>query len=265
MPTISLTSLWDETRAYLVREAGLLIPVALGTIGLAMVILFLAVPEQQAAGPVKPTPPGPWMIWLIPYFLLLVGGMLSLSALAIRPGMSVREALVLAGRRLAPALAALLFLAFSGMLLLLLLGRVIAIVGRLIGLGTVQAASLGMAIAIPVLLMIAVRFLFLLPALASGQGVAAALRSSWRLSAPLKWRLLLLWLGFGLIALLLLATVEFGVGSILLLLARVAGDPLLGQRLVQLMVALLSSLVQLAWLSYVARLYARLAGSSSGI
>jgi hypothetical protein len=262
MPTISLTSLWDETRAYLAREAALLIPVALGTIGLAMVILFLAAPEQQAG---KPMPPGPWMVWLIPYFLLLVCGMLALSALAIRPGMSVREALVLAGRRLLPALATLVLLGLAAMALLFLLGRAVAIVGQLVGLGTVQAASLGMMIALPVLLVLAVRFLFFFPAMAAGEGMAGALGASWRLTAPFKWRLLVVWLGFGLVTLLLLATVEFGIGSLMLLVTRAAGDPALGERLVQLLIALLSSLIQLVWLSYVARLYARLAGSINGI
>jgi len=95
--------------------------------------------------------------------------------------------------------------------------------------------------------------------------VVGALRASWRATESCKWRLLLLWLGLGMVSLLLLATVEFGVGSALLIVARALGDPALGILCVRLVVALVSSLIQLITISYFARLYVRASRPSSGI
>jgi len=262
MPSISLTAVWDETRAYLTREIGILIPVALGTIGLATVILSLATPEQAAGSAVQP---GPWMFWLIPWLLLLTLGGLALSALAIIPGISVREALTRAASRLGHAVGVTLLLGFAATLLVLLVGSALGIVGRVAGLAANQAAAFGIVVALPLIFLLAVRFLFLFPALIDQKGAIAALRASWRASAPCQWRLMLLWIGIGAASLLLLAAVEYGVGSLLLLLARALGDPRLGELLVQLVVAFVSSLIQLVTISYFARLYWCASGSSSGI
>jgi hypothetical protein len=262
MPTISLTAVWDETRAYLLREAALLIPVALGTIGVATVILSLVTPTQAPGVAMQP---GPWMYWLIPWFLLLAMGTLALSTLAMIPGISVREALTRAGARLGPAIGATALLGVGALLLLFLIGRAAALVAQLVGMGATQASGLGVALALPVLVMFAMRFLFLFPALVEQRGVIAGLRASWRASESCKWRLLLLWLGLGLVSLLLLATIEYGVGSLLLILSRALGDPALGVLLVRLIVALVSSLIQLITISYFARLYVSASRPSKGI
>jgi len=262
MPTMSLTAVWDETRAYLVREAGLLIPVALGTIGIATMILSLAAPAQTPGTPMRP---GPWMYWLIPWFLLLASGTLTLSALAIMPGISVREGLTRAGACLAQAVGATALLGLGALLLLFFIGQTAALVVRMFGMGAAEAAALGIALTVPVIVICAMRFLFLFPALVEHGRVIGALRASWRATESCKWRLLLLWLGLGMVSLLLLATVEFGIGSALLIVARALGDPALGILCVRLVVALVSSLIQLITISYFARLYVRASRPSSGI
>lgn len=262
MRTVSLTSAWDDTRAYIAREMALLTPVALGTIGLGMVILFLAAPDTPPGGQLQP---GPWMLALIPYLLLLAGGALALSALALTPGMSVREALTAAARRLASAIGALMLLAVGAFFLLLVISQIAALLGRFAGIGISQSVTLGVAIALPLLAILGVRFLFAVPAIVSGFGPAAALRHSWRISDPCKWRLVALWIVVQLLSLLLVATIEFGLGSLILMAAKAAGDPASGARMVQILVALLSAMILMVWVSYVARLYRALVGSSSGI
>lgn len=262
MRTVSLTNAWDDTRAYLVREAALLVPLALGTMGLGMVILFLAAPEPQPGGQLQP---GPWMVWAIPYLLLLALGSLALSALALTPGMSVREALMVAARRLGNAIAALLLLALGALGVLLVISQLAAMLGRFAGMGLQQAVTLGVTVALPLLALLGVRFLFAVPAIAAGQGAMAALRTSWRVSDSCKWRLFALWIGVQLLSLLLIATLEFGLGSLILLATKAAGDPALGVRLMQIALALLSSMILMVWVSYIARLYRALSGSSNGI
>jgi len=262
MPNISLAAIWDETRAYIAREAALLLPVTAGTIGVAMVILFLAVPEQTPGAP--PLQPGAWALWLIPYFLLLMAGTLALSALAIKPGLSVREALLLAVRRLPQGVALIGLLALAALLLVFFIGRVAMIMARLSGADAAQGASMGIALSVGVMMVLSVRCIFALPAIAAGAGPVGALAASWRVSAPYKWRLLLLWIAIGFVSLLLLVTVEFGVGSLILLLTRALGDPSLGTLLVQLVLALVSCLIQLVWLSFIARLYLGLSRSARG-
>jgi hypothetical protein len=262
MPTSSLTAVWDGTRAYLLREATLLIPVALGTIGLATLILSLATPTQVPGAALQP---GPWMYWLIPWYLLLAIGTLALSVLAMMPGLSVREALTRSGGRLAHAVGATLLLGMGALLLLFFVGRAAALTARIAGMGAAQANALGLALALPVLAALAMRFLFLFPALVEPGGVFAALRASWRASGTCWGRLLLLWLGLGLISLLLLAAIEYGLGSLLLIAARMLGDPALGVLLVRVVVALVSSLIQLITISYFARLYVAVSRPSKGI
>lgn len=262
MQSISLAAVWDDTRAYLMREAALLVPVALGTIGLGMVVLFLAVPAPQADGQVQP---GPWMLWAIPYLLLLATGSLALSALALVPGMSVREALERAARRLLPTIGALLLLALAAAGVLVVLSQAVALIGRFAGMGLEQAVAFGVTLALPLLAILGVRFLFALPAIVLGHGPLAALSDSWQTSRPCRWRLFALWVGVQLASLLLIAAVEFGLGSLILVAAKAAGDPALGARIMQIVLALLSCLILMVWVSYVARLYRALSGSSKGI
>jgi hypothetical protein len=95
---ISMSSIWDETVVLLRRESALMVPLALATIGIGSAVSSLAQGTIQKAG-------GEGVSGLI-YFALLMAtiltlvGNLAVTALALRPGMSVGEALRLGLTRL---------------------------------------------------------------------------------------------------------------------------------------------------------------------
>ena len=93
---ISLGAVWQETAIFMRAELSLVMPIALAGFGLPIVILQLLIPDRLSPDTVY----GPWMWALIPYALFSMAGSLAISALALRPGISVREALVLAARRM---------------------------------------------------------------------------------------------------------------------------------------------------------------------
>ena len=90
MATLSVAAAWDETVAFVRREGRLLFPVSFMLIALPAA-LAEALSPAGAAG--EPPAPGPWLL-IFPVALLLSAiGNLAISALALRPGASVAEAL----------------------------------------------------------------------------------------------------------------------------------------------------------------------------
>jgi hypothetical protein len=111
---ISLGTVWEETFAFCKAEAGLLAPLALLGFGLPLVVLGMVLPGHVTTdGHVTP---GLWMLWLPVHLFFNLLGTLSMSALTIRPGISVREALAVGLSRLPAALgfALLAWAAFLG-------------------------------------------------------------------------------------------------------------------------------------------------------
>ena len=72
MARLSLSDIWDETAAFIGREKGLLFPLGFATFGISLLMLGMAAPE----GGEGPARPGPWMIWMLPGFLLVTVGYL---------------------------------------------------------------------------------------------------------------------------------------------------------------------------------------------
>jgi hypothetical protein len=103
---ISLGAVWEETIGFVRAEASLLLPLALLGFGLPTVMMLLAVPMDEASvGTLKP---GPWMAWLLPCGLISMLGSIAVSALALRPGVSVRESIMVAVARIPAAIGLLL-------------------------------------------------------------------------------------------------------------------------------------------------------------
>ena len=105
MANISIGKAWEETLPFVAREASLLFPVALLFIALPFVILGEMTPKGLAdwsAAPNGPMPTVPASYWwaLVLAVVLVWFGSLTVIALALRPGISVAEALKLALHRL---------------------------------------------------------------------------------------------------------------------------------------------------------------------
>ncbi|HKX35088.1 MAG TPA: hypothetical protein VJM79_00270, partial [Rhizorhapis sp.] len=106
MAQLSIGAAWEETLAFVKREGTLLFPVALVFLALPAVVLQLLAPKElRTAGMVEEAsnapqlPPG-FLLAMLVVLLVSMLGILAINALALRPGISVAEALQLAIRRM---------------------------------------------------------------------------------------------------------------------------------------------------------------------
>lgn len=261
MPSLSLSDLFDETRRFVAAEFGLLFPLGLATFGAAALIFALVAP-QQAMGPhmAMQMQAAPWMWWLIPIFGLVLVGYLSASLLALRPKLSVAEALAGAVRRLPFAVALLLILVAIATMIVVGASAAGVAVGALAGFGAAQAATLGLMLALPVLAWFGVKITLLWPVLAAGgQGPLDTLRQTLALSKGQFGKLALLLVGNMLLYLLLAAILQMAGGSVLLLVARLAGAVAQGPLLVAVLMAAFNAAYMTAWAVLLARAYVKLA------
>jgi hypothetical protein len=110
---LSIGLAWQEARVFLMREAALLVPVALLFISIPVALLLTLMPANiqpgmDATQAAKVSIPPAVGLAGIGVGLLMLVGLLTLYALALKPQISVREALQLAVRRLPVALGATL-------------------------------------------------------------------------------------------------------------------------------------------------------------
>lgn len=259
---VSMSATWDEARAFIVRERRLLVPLALATLFAGAVVFDLAGPE---------TPNG--RTTLLATLALLGGallssvGQLAISALVLRPGASVREALQLGVARL-PRLVLIFFL----------LGLLLAIPVLLFGLAAMKAgydptnpataqnlpsslalvALLGMA----ALIWLAVRLVLVTPLLADRpEGPVTALRDAFARTRGLFWKLFAVFILYAVLALVVGSAVTYVLGGLIMLLARALGSPFTGQVLLALTSGLVTAALALVATVFLATLYRR---TSSG-
>lgn len=221
MRKISLTAAWNETAAFVKREARLLFPLAFMLLAVPMAIVTGLMPEPGSDA-------GAELAWL-PAFLvaLLIGvvGQVALCFLALTPNRSVGEALRRGATRLLPAALAILLLVVGAVLVLF----VAAIVAVLATPGLNPAAPTPQAVArasgimtvicAPFLIYFGARMLPLMPiAAAEEAGPVEMLKRSWALT---RGRVGLM-AGFLLLVLVLLLVLNLAVstvsGSVIVLL-----------------------------------------------
>ncbi|HEY0130799.1 MAG TPA: hypothetical protein VGB57_05285 [Allosphingosinicella sp.] len=263
MARLSITTAWNESATFLKLHFG-----ALFTIALA----FVALPNvaMQALGPAAATPgetpePGLWLL-LIPLVLVLnVAASLAMSSLALGRMNVVGEAIAHGFRRFLPMLGAIAILIVAMCVVFVPLVMLSGLTpddftrptpansGRLL---------LVMLLVMGVGLFFAVRLLLMTPvAAAERAGSIAIIRRSWNLTAGHFWKLL----GFLLLMLIVLLVVTMVATMILgLLIAAVAGPPLPGTT-GGFVLALVSSLVNAAFVvvttTLIARIYVQLSGA----
>jgi hypothetical protein len=255
---ISLGAVWQETADLMRAEAALVMPVALAAFGLPVVLLQLAIPANLT----PETPAGPWMWALLPYVLASMIGSMTISALALRGGISVREALSLALRRI-PVAAGVAIIVVAALFGLMLVASIAAGIeyAALGHMGPIFAiAMLGL---LTVTISLLVRILPVWAMIADGlEGPLAVLGSALHATRGRYLRLLLLrvvaWLSQTLILLVLwvplidiikLAGAALNAAPVAEMLALVAGG-------------LVMSGILATWTVYVARLSRRLTSNS---
>ncbi|SFR85132.1 hypothetical protein [Sphingomonas jatrophae] len=261
MARAAMGDVWEDTRRFVAREAALLFPLALATVGLATLLYGLAVPEPTG----REIPIGPWAIVLLPVLLLLMLGALSISSLVLNSGGSVGEALRAGLRRLGGAVVAMLLAGVAmtaALLAATLVGALVAVLAR--G-GEAQAATASMLLFLPLSLWLAVRFAVLMPLLAAEPptlAVLAPLRRAFALTrghaGGIAWVALVYALASGLVTMAL----QFSLGTILLLVTRLLGVPAAGVVLTAVVTAIVVALLQAVSLVFQAMLFRRLAGAA---
>jgi hypothetical protein len=270
MASISISKAWDETNALVRREATLLVPVALALIALPGVLLAQVRPVTAARSATDAMLSQPAMLANAISLLITLFASLVLTLLALRPGISVAEAIRGALPRFPVAIGASLLLGVGFALL------VVPAMPLLTG-GNAAVQRLSPAVAMLLLLYLCailalllyglVRLLLLNTVAAVEQlGVIATVKRSWALTRGLVLRLL----GFVALFLALSVVVSFAVvaagGTVLIGLGRLLGDEALGRLLLDLLTGFVNAGF-VAWLYLMlAAIYRQIvAGSSKGI
>lgn len=253
---LSITTAWNETAAFVAREAQLVLPIGFLLLALPGALLQIVMPTPTP-GQLPET--GLWMAAIPVAILVSIVGALAVTLLALRPGTSVGEALQHGARRLLPVVLALLLVSLGAAIATLPVFLLFGLAAM--AAGTPAVGALALLVLFPVALILWARLSLVTPvAAAESVGPIAILQRSWALTRGHFWTLL------GFLVLMLVVTLVISIavsaiGGIVILL--IAGQPDPGSLAFYLML-IVSTLVQ-AVLStvlavMVARVYAQLSG-----
>jgi hypothetical protein len=266
MTKLSLNQGWNETAAFVKREARLLFPIALLLVALPMTAVRLVTPVP--GGPGELPEAGPWIIVLPLALVVAMVGNLAVTRLALRPGTSVAEALSSGLRRMPVLLAADLLICLAAGAASFL---VIVLFAILFGGGggsppstaeALRVASLSLIALLPLGLYVYLWISFAIPvAVAEQAGPLTIIRRSWHLIRSSVWTLM----GFSLMVWLLIIVIWRAlvpvIGSLLILVVGPQEPGSLTGILMLIVQALISMVTSVYTTVMVARLYAQLAGS----
>lgn len=253
MATMAIGKAWEEAVAFVRREATLLFPVAMLFVALPSVLLGEMTPPELtawAAQPVKSSAPpitGGYALTILISVLFVWFGSLTLFALALRPGISVGEALRLSLSRL-PVLIGTTMLAGAVLALAVIL---VAMLSVLVA-PAVAATGLVVIVVMGLAIFGGVRLLLLNPVVIDGQdGVLVSLRRSWALTKGHFWRLA----GFMALLVLVSAIAAGAAQAVLGIIGGLLGGPSLARLIGGIGAAAVSTVVQVYMLAMLARLY----------
>lgn len=261
MAGLSIDEVWDDTRRFFTRERALLLPLGFATFGSAALVGGLVIPAPSAPG--EPLTPGPWMIVLIPMLLLVTVGYLAISRMVLRARISVAEALRDALRLMPRAIGVFAALGLAFVALSMMAALVAMLLAAVAGAGGM--VTLGMVLMLPPIVVVSVRLALLWPVLADReQPVRETFIQAVALTRGRALRIAGLLIAYFVLYVLIVAVIEAAVGSVLIILARMAGAPTLAPTLISLTIAAFNAVYMTFWTVFLARLYARLVTSERG-
>ncbi len=262
---LSIGKAWEETSAFLGKEARLVAPVALATFAFPAILAEWAYPAGSAGGRAS------WLMLLV--LMAVIVGQMTIVLLVNGWRGSIGEAMIKAVRRLPIPIGALTMI-----ILPLMLIAIIGFGSSITSAGITDPAALTpemitrlpyvrwlLLVLILAMIIILVRF-FPISAIAVSEpiGPIKLLKRSWALTKGHFWRLLVLVLLLGIIALVLAWAVTAVVGSIATL---AMGEPRafnLSALIVALASGLIGALVSTVSAAMVGRVYAQLAEDTKG-
>lgn len=232
---LSIEEAFQWAQRIAVREWRLLLPVAFALLALPPLMMDLLLPQsywaalnvavqtnnpELAATAVERVFP----VMLVVIVILTLGG-LAITALALVPAISVREALSLALRRLGVMIASVLLLGVAQAILGILVGVVFALLHMAVPL----PPSLLLVMLVVVGVVAGTRLSMLAPMIVTRRvGPLAALRESWTITQGHFWKILGAILIYFVGAFVVLLALVTGVGAIFVLAAKAAAMPELG-------------------------------------
>jgi hypothetical protein len=262
MTAFSLGTVWEETIAFLRRESGLLIPVALAVYGPAQLLFDVGMQALMSMRGAAEAVPSWQALLVVPGGLLMLLGNLVVSLLVIAPGISVGEALSAGLRRLPTALAAMLLLGVAILAVMLAI-----VVAATLGAVTFKADPRSPVIASQLLVLIMIPIgllwlrLLLLPTVIAVEPLGAidAIRRAWALGRANVLRLLGVWLLLLFLSIVLAMIEMFVVGSLTELLKLGIGDIGLASAIQMVANAALEAMLSMGLAVYLALVYRTLA------
>jgi hypothetical protein len=260
---LALGAIWEETIAFARAELALLTPLAMLGFGLPTLIMLMAVPVDAAtAGMLKP---GPWMLWFLPCGILSMLGSLSVSALALRPGVSVRESIGVAIARLPAGLGLLLLYVGVQVAMAIPLAAAGMVEMRLSGAVGPMSMVMNLA-AIAVTIWLFVRLMPIWAVLSDRpQRPWVAVRAAFRLTRGCYPKLLMLRVIMVLASLLLMLVLLIPIGAIAQLIGAAVGGASVSIILSFVATGAMVAAIGGIWTVFVARLYRRLDVAINGM
>lgn len=264
MADLSISKAWEETKGDMRRDGRLFASIAIALIGLPSIATTLISPEGLGADGSKP-------LWVEAMALILmlvaVTGQLSLARLALKPPMTVGEALSHGVRRMPAYLAAALLMALGFIALALPFVLAASVFGIKLDTGMTDVTAGEWIVAMLLIIVvcgIAVRMILSAPvAVAEHVGPVQIIKRSWQLTEGHWLRLIGFLLAFLVAAAILLSVIGLAVGSIVRL-SLGAVEPLSASALV---IGIVQGLFNAAFSSLfavmLARIYVQLSGHDS--
>jgi hypothetical protein len=260
---ISMNQVWDDSVAFVRREAGLLVPVVLATVYLGDVLASVA---GAMAEPGKPNGLATFLI--LAAALWSIVGQLSIVSLVLKAGQSVGEALQHGLSRLVKVL-----------LVALALGLVISVaLTPLLSLAVANGANPakpesfqalpGWLLLVAVLTIIVIVWLVVRLALMNAlivdrnPGVIESLKGSFALTRGIAARLFLVILLYVIMLVILSGAIKFVAGSIFALIGAGLGSQFAGAVMTALVSGLVTAAMSLMATVFLANLYRRVSGKA---
>ena len=256
MAAMSIGKAWEETVGFVARERSLLFPVALLFVALPGLIIQEMTPPEladwTAAKSSLPAVPSSFWLAMLLGVVIIWFGSLALFALALRPGISVSEALRLSLARL-PVLLGTALVVAGALMSAAVAGMVIVVAFSLVAKPVGAALAMLLVAGVGALMIFAsVRLLLLNPVVIDGsEGVIASLRHGWMLTRGHFWRLF----GFILILVMLSGIAAAAAQAVFGLIGGLIGGPEGARFTGGVAAAAVSTVVQVYMLVMLARLY----------
>lgn len=260
MTPLSISTAWNETTAFVKREAGLLFPIALAFLAIPAILFQFSMPQVE---PGKTPEPGAWMLFILPLGVVTMLGAVAISRLAIVPSQSVQDAIGHGARRLLPLVGAVALLTVGSFVVLMPLSLIIALLGL-----DQRTAALAMGLVFLALLtFVWVRFLLVTPVAAvEPAGAITILKRSWRMTAGHFGKLIWFMTALIVAAVVAMLAVSLALGTVAALLFGAPAPGSIGYVLTLIVDGVLNALLAVYMNVVIARIYVQLAGgSTSGI